>query len=67
MQIRMEHVRAAKLCSRGARQWFVRYNLDYTHFLKHGYPEDVLLATGDALARRVVDAAHTMESKVSHG
>lgn len=67
MQIRMKHVRAANLCSRGAREWFRRYGLDYNVFLTEGYPESVILGTGDALGRIVVDTAHKMSAEEDDG
>lgn len=56
--IRMEHVRAAKMCSRGARTFLARHNLDWNRFLTEGLPEEDLLATGDAMAEQVVRVAH---------
>lgn len=55
--VTIEHVRQSNLCARGARQWFTRHGLDYTHFLNHGYPASVIEATGDALGRKVAEAA----------
>lgn len=55
--VTMRHVRKAHMCARGARQWFDRYGLDYAQFLREGLPADQLLATGCALARRVVEVA----------
>lgn len=55
--VRVEHVRRANLCMRGARDWFRTNSLDFTHFLKHGYPADVLERTGDDLAVKVVEIA----------
>jgi len=50
-------MRALAYCNRGARQWFCRHGLDWSSFLARGLPADVLLATGDAMAREVVEAA----------
>lgn len=55
--VTIEHVRAARLCARGARQWFARYGLDYSHFLNHGYPVAVIEGTGDELGRIVSEIA----------
>lgn len=55
--VRMEHIRAARMCSRGARAFFARHNLDWQTFLKDGLPAEVLAATGDAMALQVVEAA----------
>lgn len=55
--VTIEHVRKAKLCTRGAREWAKVNGLDYVHFLNHGYPASVLEATGDALVSKVVEIA----------
>ncbi len=55
--VTVAHLRKARLCSRGARQWFVRHGLDYMHFLNHGYPASVLESAGDALGRMVAGIA----------
>lgn len=50
-------LRACSFCSRGARDWFKRHNLNYLDFVQEGLPESVLAATGDALAMRVIEQA----------
>lgn len=55
--VKIEHVRAARMCARGARQWFFRYGLDYAHFLTNGYPVEVIEGTGDPLGKLVADIA----------
>ena len=60
MIIRMEHVRAANLCSRGVRHWFAQRGWDWNDFLKNGIDEEALIATGDPYAKRVVEAAHSV-------
>lgn len=44
-------------CAPGIRAWFARYGLDYRAFVREGIPAQVLLATGDAFALRVVQIA----------
>lgn len=56
--VRMRDVRAASMCSSGARQFFERHDLDWSGFLKHGIEAEKVLATGDAMARQVVEVAH---------
>lgn len=53
--IRMPDVRRAFMCSRGARLFFERHDLDWSNFLKHGIPASQLLATGDYMAQRLVE------------
>lgn len=55
--VRMSHIRQANLCSGGTRQWFVNHGFDWTSFLVDGIDAELLLATGDALAFRVVKIA----------
>lgn len=55
--VRMEHVRAARMCSRGARAFFARHNLDWQTFIKDGLPAEVIAATGDAMALQLVEVA----------
>ena len=57
MMITMRDVRAAKMCSRGARAFARRHNLDWETFLRDGVPAESLLATGDAMALKVVEIA----------
>jgi hypothetical protein len=55
--VRIEHIRKARMCSRGARMWAQRHGLDYMTFLNQGYPASVLEATGDALGKQVAAIA----------
>lgn len=57
LRVHMRHIRAAKICARGARTWFPRQGFDYQDFLANGIPADVLSATGDPLALRAVEQA----------
>lgn len=56
-RVYMRHVRAAKFCSGGARNWWKRHGLDWSDFLDNGIAEETLLQTGDALALRVIEIA----------
>jgi hypothetical protein len=55
--VTMEHVRAARMCSRGARVFFERHGLDWQRFLAEGLPAKQIEATGDAMALKVVEVA----------
>ena len=55
--VKMEHVRAAKMCSRGARTFFKRHNLDWNTFIREGLPVEQIEATGDAMALQVAEVA----------
>ena len=54
--IRMDDVRAVKMCARGARAFFERYGLSWSEFLMNGISADKLIATGDPMALQVVEA-----------
>lgn len=60
--ITVEHVRLAAtgprgFCVRGMRQWFALHNLDFDHFVRHGYPLSVAEAIDDKFARQIVAVA----------
>ncbi|WP_442905667.1 hypothetical protein [Hydrogenophaga sp. PBC] len=57
MIVTIDDVRAAGLCVHGTRAWFARHGLDFRAFLRDGITAEVLLATGDAMALRVVEHA----------
>lgn len=58
MIITMRDIRAAKMCSGGARRFFDRHGLDWKDFLDNGIESEIVLATGDAMARKVVEVAN---------
>lgn len=53
--IRIDDIRLAGHCVRGAGKWFERHGLNFREFIKNGLPADQFIAAGDALAQRVVD------------
>jgi hypothetical protein len=55
--VTMRHVRQAKMCSKGARAFFQRHNLDWPTFVRQGLPADIIAATGDTMALKVVEVA----------
>ena len=60
-------VRAVGLCVNGTRVWFARHDLDFRAFLRDGCTADTLLATGDAMAQRVVEHARNRSSQREQG
>lgn len=54
--IHMSDVRSVRMCSRGARDFFRRHDLDWEDFLKNGISAARLVATGDHMALQVVEA-----------
>ena len=64
MLITMEHIRAGGGCAWGVRTFFARHHLDLQAFLRDGgIDSQTLLATGDALAIRVVELAQQQAPK----
>lgn len=57
VRVTMRHVRAAGMCSYGAREFFKRYDLDWSEFLRNGIPAETLIKIGDAMALQVVKVA----------
>lgn len=57
IKITMLHVRQAKMCSSGAREFFKRHDLDWQKFLSEGLDSNLIEATGDAMALEVVKVA----------
>ena len=55
----------AGYCASGARRWFEANNLDFRAFIANGIPAADLLATGDAMAERVV--ALKLQRDLQHG
>lgn len=61
MKITLEHARSypcmtrSGYCARGMRKFAGRYNLDWQKFITEGIDEEVLLATGDSMAERIVE------------
>jgi len=63
--VRAEDIRAARLCFQGARPWFRRHGLDWQAFLAEGLPAEMLAATGDALALRVIAEAEKRVARMT--
>lgn len=53
----MRHIREAKMCAKGTRQFFVDRGWDFKDFLKNGIDAEKLIETGDAMALQVVEVA----------
>lgn len=57
----------AGFCARGARQWAVLHGFDWSAFVRDGVPASALVATGDAMALRLVAHARQAPLEVGHG
>ena len=59
--VTINDVRAVGLCVNGSRAWFARHGLDFRAFMRDGLDAQTLLATGDAMAQRVVEHARARQ------
>lgn len=73
MKVTVAHLRSVPgfnprrgFCLRGARAWFSRHGLDWRGFVRDGIDGSVLEATGDPMAKAVVDHARTLQ-EADHG
>ena len=64
--VTIDDVRAVGLCVNGTRVWFARQDMDFRAFLRDGCTADTLLATGDAMALRVVEHARAHIRQEQH-
>lgn len=54
--ITVTDIRKQGYCVSGIKKWFAAHALNFHLFLQQGVESDTLLATGDELARKVVEA-----------
>lgn len=59
VMVRMEHVRRAQACSRGARAFLARHGMDWATFLREGLPASRWETTGDAMAIAIAAIARS--------
>lgn len=57
VNVTINDLRAARMCGKAARPWFARNGLNWNEFVTKGTDADVLRATNDALALKVVAIA----------
>lgn len=55
--VTMTDIRAAHMCGPGTRRFFKRHNMNWQEFITNGLPEEDFIATGDAMAMKVVEVA----------
>lgn len=55
--VTMRHIRAAKMCSRGARDFAREHGIDWEAFLAGKVDSETLKATGDAMAIAAAEIA----------
>lgn len=57
MIVTMRHVRAAGMCSEGAREFCKRYDIDWSDFIKNGIDAERLKGIDNALLQQVLKVA----------
>jgi hypothetical protein len=57
MKIKLEHARALKYCTKGIKEFFKKYNLDFNDFLVNGIDEEILCKFNNKLADKVIQKA----------
>ena len=62
VMVRPQHIRQAKICMKGARDWFELHGIPWSEVVSDGVAVERLEATGDFLADPVIKAA-----KAGHG
>ena len=62
MMIYWQDLRKAKMCHKGARQWFSHYGLDWSDFVHNGIDSAILLSTGDAYAKQLIETVEQWEA-----
>ncbi len=65
--VTVAHLREAKLCSRGARQWCARYKIDFLRFVTKGIPCSEVEPLNDQLGNMLVKIARDEAAEVNHG
>jgi hypothetical protein len=55
--VRPHHIRAAKICMKGARAWYEQNNLPWSECIGNGTPVSIIEATGCPIAARAVAEA----------
>ncbi len=55
MIITLQDCRECHYCSKGIRLFFIKYNLDYSSFLRNGIKAEILLSLNDSMANKVVE------------
>ncbi len=55
--VRMKHIRSARLCAKGTRDWWAAHGFSWSDFLANGIPAEKLASTGDPYALHVVKIA----------
>lgn len=57
IKLHIRHIHQGGYCSRGARTWAERHNINYTEFVLHGIDVEVIEKVGDAFAMHVCKLA----------
>ncbi len=64
-RIHLRHLRAARLCSGGSREWCARNGFSWQQFITEGLPIEQMRALNDAMIDRVIAEAEKEAGDVS--
>lgn len=64
MRVTIDDIRKAGHCVKGAREWFARHGLDFRDFVRNGIDEETFLASGDAMAREIVERKRARDGQI---
>lgn len=60
--VTLADIRAIKFCSRGSREWFDRYGLDWSRFVSEGLPVAAFDGINDPMLKRAIEQAQKREA-----
>ena len=63
MKVKIKHCRQLQYCMPGVKKFFLDHDLDWRGFVREGCEPQILLETGDVMAKRVVEQAIKSESE----
>lgn len=63
VHVRFQHLRLVRYCPDGTQAWWLKHGLDWRDFVRNGIDGQVLLDTGDPMARKLVEAARDDHGK----
>lgn len=60
-KVTMKHMRKARYCFKGVKNFFEKHGFDWGDFLENGIDEEVLAQTGDYMCLRLIELVHGKE------
>jgi hypothetical protein len=57
VRIYLHHAKQVEFCAKGMRYFAKKHHLNIAEFISNGIDEEILLATGDETAKKIVEVA----------